>query len=69
MHERNILYVPLGVGILHFQILQMHFLAFFSEKKENTKSTAFVSKMQEKFERRFKVFAPLLWKTFFFFQL
>ena len=67
MHERNILYIPLGVGILHFQILQMHFLAFFSGKKENTKSTAFVSKMQ--FERRFKVFAPPLWKTFFFFQL
>ena len=34
MHERNILYVPLGVGILHFQILQMHFLAFFSGKQK-----------------------------------
>ena len=39
---------------------------FLFRKTENTKSTAFVSKMQEKFERRFKVFAPLLWKTFFF---
>ena len=34
MHERNILYIPLGVGILHFQILQMHFLAFFSGKQK-----------------------------------
>ena len=65
MHERDILYFPLGVGIFHFQILQIHVF----RKTENTKSTAFVSKMQEKFERRFKVFGPLLWKTFFFFQL
>ena len=34
MHERNILYIPLGAGILHFQILQMHFLAFFSGKQK-----------------------------------
>ena len=34
MHERSILYIPLGVGLLHFQILQMHFLAFFSGKQK-----------------------------------
>ena len=34
MHERYILYIPLRVGILHFQILQMHFLAFFSGKQK-----------------------------------
>ena len=34
MHERNILYIPLGAGILHFQILQIHFLAFFSGKQK-----------------------------------
>ena len=34
MHERDILYFPLGVGIFHFQILQIHFLAFFSGKQK-----------------------------------